>query len=704
MENKKREIAKFYKQIFSDIKLKERIVKKVKKIATEEDLKKLIQQEIVPLMKKYNVNFSEKELLEYEEETLKKLSKEDLDSVSGGTLIKPVAIGALSALALACGVGVASLSASADSGKGVLVQNAGNGQQQSDGNEEEEEEEANISENDNDEAHQIIASGNCGLEGDEESVRWEFRKDGTITIVDDGLIKDYSLSKLRPWSKISRTSDLKISDGPFGPSQFEWPSINDNDEAYQIIASGNCGPEGDEESVRWEVWKDGTLEIWGIGSMKDFSPTDPPPWRLHKDKIRRINIMTTNIGSYAFTGCSEVTSVYISPDVTSIGQYAFANCTKLNYVFFEGKKDLDPNNDKKIFANCPIEEVTVTNDYMGGNTFCGQKVDSFHIPIMPMPISDLGMADEPFGVPYKVSLLPISDLKISDEPFGVPSQIELPPIDLPYMPTQESVETNVPPDFTWKYATFYEPTIYEEPLSPREMSFNKITADEESSYKDITFKTCGHVSDYSAPTDIHMHTSHVLACDSPSIHETHLFKPEIKMPLDKIIAGDLESEGVLWVLRKSGKLEIFGHGLMKNYSDKERPQWEQYKDKIKWVNISGVKSIGDNAFANYKELRLLEISNDVVSIGKNAFNDCNNLSVFVVIPVSVTSIGENAFANCTKLNYVFFEGKNDLDPNNDKKVFANCPIEKIKVTDAYIGGNTFCGKKAIKMKSEANMY
>lgn len=70
-------------------------------------------------------------------------------------------------------MGIASLSASADSGNGALVQNAGNGQQQSDGNEEEE---ANISENDNDEAHKIIASGNCGPEGNEESVRWEVWK------------------------------------------------------------------------------------------------------------------------------------------------------------------------------------------------------------------------------------------------------------------------------------------------------------------------------------------------------------------------------------------------------------------------------------------------------------------------------------------------------------------------------------------------
>lgn len=91
MENKKREIAKFYKHIFSDEKLKERIGEKAKRIKNEEDLRKLIREEIIPLMKKFNVNFSEEELLEYEEKSLKELSEGDLEGISGGRgfLLKP---------------------------------------------------------------------------------------------------------------------------------------------------------------------------------------------------------------------------------------------------------------------------------------------------------------------------------------------------------------------------------------------------------------------------------------------------------------------------------------------------------------------------------------------------------------------------------------------------------------------------------------
>ena len=109
MENKKTEIAEFYKKVFSDFKLKERLEERVKKITNEEDFKKLIREEIIPLMKKYNVNFSEEDLLNYEKETLKEISNEDLENVSGGASIKSALLaGGTLSMALIGGIGFAS--------------------------------------------------------------------------------------------------------------------------------------------------------------------------------------------------------------------------------------------------------------------------------------------------------------------------------------------------------------------------------------------------------------------------------------------------------------------------------------------------------------------------------------------------------------------------------------------------------------------
>lgn len=107
MENRKMEIAEFYKKVFSDFKLKEKLEEKVKKITNEEDFKKLIREEIMPLMKRFKLNFSEEDLLNYEKETLKEISNEDLENVSGGVSVKSVLLaGGVLSMVLFSGAGL----------------------------------------------------------------------------------------------------------------------------------------------------------------------------------------------------------------------------------------------------------------------------------------------------------------------------------------------------------------------------------------------------------------------------------------------------------------------------------------------------------------------------------------------------------------------------------------------------------------------
>ncbi len=113
MEDRKKEIEEFYRQILSNPKSKERIEDKAKEIANEEDLRQLICEEIMPLMKKFNVDFSAQELLEYEKEMLKELSDEDLANVSGGRgiAIKPLLGLGIMAFSMFAGMGLESFAA-----------------------------------------------------------------------------------------------------------------------------------------------------------------------------------------------------------------------------------------------------------------------------------------------------------------------------------------------------------------------------------------------------------------------------------------------------------------------------------------------------------------------------------------------------------------------------------------------------------------
>ena len=73
------------------------------------------------------------------------------------------------------------------------------------------------------------------------------------------------------------------------------------------------------------------------------------------------------------------------------------------------------------------------------------------------------------------------------------------------------------------------------------------------------------------------------------------------------------------------------------------------------VNIeipSSVTSIGYYAFEGCTSLANIEIPSSVTSIGYDAFNNCTSLAS-IEIPSSVTSIGYDAFNNCTSLQSVY---------------------------------------------------
>ena len=111
--------------------------------------------------------------------------------------------------------------------------------------------------------------------------------------------------------------------------------------------------------------------------------------------------------------------------------------------------------------------------------------------------------------------------------------------------------------------------------------------------------------------------------------------------------GNLGSN-LKWELYE-GTLTISGKGEMINMDSREAVPWKQYKKSIKSVIISeDITSVGDNAFYKCWNLISVTIPNSVISIGEYAFYDCSGLSS-ITIPNSVTSIGKSAFEKCSGL-------------------------------------------------------
>ncbi|MDQ5984261.1 MAG: hypothetical protein RUMPE_01307 [Eubacteriales bacterium SKADARSKE-1] len=83
-ENKKEAIKNLYKSILKNDDLIQKLNLKLKRIANEEDLKNFIKLEIIPIINSKKLEITEKDLLEYEKESMKKLNREDLLDISGG--------------------------------------------------------------------------------------------------------------------------------------------------------------------------------------------------------------------------------------------------------------------------------------------------------------------------------------------------------------------------------------------------------------------------------------------------------------------------------------------------------------------------------------------------------------------------------------------------------------------------------------------
>ncbi|GHT67718.1 hypothetical protein FACS189452_05980 [Bacteroidia bacterium] len=112
-----------------------------------------------------------------------------------------------------------------------------------------------------------------------------------------------------------------------------------------------------------------------------------------------------------------------------------------------------------------------------------------------------------------------------------------------------------------------------------------------------------------------------------------------------------------WSYNTSTKvLTISGTGAMTNYSGGNAP-WDSYSTQITSVSITGVTSIGINAFFLYSGLTSVSIGNSVTSIGSGAFQDCSGLTS-INIPNSVTSIGNYAFYGCSGLTAINVDAAN----------------------------------------------
>ncbi len=107
---------------------------------------------------------------------------------------------------------------------------------------------------------------------------------------------------------------------------------SDIDSVPGIVASGTCGA-----NLRWKLDSNGAMTIFGTGEITDYG-YGAAPWYDRRESITSVMISegVTNIGDYAFNGCSGLTSLMIPESMTSIGGRAFNGCSNLTDIYYGG--------------------------------------------------------------------------------------------------------------------------------------------------------------------------------------------------------------------------------------------------------------------------------------------------------------------------------------------------------------------------------
>ncbi len=332
-----------------------------------------------------------------------------------------------------------------------------------------------------------------------------------------------------------------------------------------------------------------------------------------------VKCSVTSIGSWAFDGCSGLTSVTIPNSVTSIGNSAFYDCRGLTSVTI-------PNSVTSIgswaFDGCSgLTSVTIGNSV----TFIGESAFSScsGLTSVTIPNSVTSIGSWAFdGCSGLTSVtIPNSVTSIGESAFYGCSGL-----------TSVTIGNNVTSIGRYTFhncSGLTSVTIGNSVTFIGESAFSGCSGltsvtipNSVTTIGDDAFYDCSGLTSVTIPNSVtSIGESAFLGCSGlKSVHISDL------AAWCKISFSDYDTNPLYYAKH------LYMNGT-------------EVKDL---VIPNSVTSIGDNAFRSCSGLTSVTIPNSVTSIGDNAFRSCSGLTS-VTIPNSVTSIGESAFLGCSGL-------------------------------------------------------
>ena len=383
----------------------------------------------------------------------------------------------------------------------------------------------------------------------------------------------------------------------------------------------------------------------------------------------------TSISSYAFYGCSSLTSITMPYGVTSIGSYAFSGCSSLENVTF-GENSLLESIGSYAFEDCS----SLTSVTFGENSSLesiGSYVFEDCSSLTSVTFGENSLLESIGSYAFEdcSSLISIT-IPDSVTSIGYYAFYNCSSLEAVYI-TDIEAWCNIPFSSSYSNPLYYAHNLY----------FNGELVTELEIPDSVT--SIGYSAFYgcSSLTSVTFGENSLLESIGSNAFNNCNSLTSINIPDSVTSIGSSAFSGcsLLASITIPDGVTSIDSGAFSGCSS-----------LISITIPDSVTSIGSSAFSGCSSLTSITIPDSITSIGSSAFSGCSSLTS-ITIPDGVTSIDYSAFYGCSSLASVTFGESSQLESVGEG-VFYNCSsLASITIPDGVIsiGDNAFYGCRAL---------